>query len=327
MDNTSPIPSIIAFAIIVAIVIGGSWLNSLLKRKQQPQIPSDQTSRVSDDGSEHLRMLEDHLADAIKAGDVTREARARHRLGEAFIRHGQPNDAIPHLEKAAMLAKDQRLNDYKFIVARLADAHMQLGRWASAAEELRQAIEASKSLFNRSGNAGYWSLLGDVYVKQGKNIQALEAYETVLRRWRGRRYRKWRMALVQKMSTTYLELNQIDVAISVLKDGARDAKVSRDRSKEIMFLGTLGVAYERGGLQDEAMRSYEDAIHLADMAGDRRLQAVYLFNLGLLLEAKGQNEDATTYLKQAWPILINLKSPLVQECDQALSRLRKNVPL
>ena len=94
------------------------------------------------------------------------KARAHFQLAFAYFQQGRCDAALQHYQTVAQLAKP----DFRLLVD-WAMAFECRGRWQEAIEKLRQAASFTR-------NAHVYSLMGMVYAKQGKRVEALEALET-----------------------------------------------------------------------------------------------------------------------------------------------------
>lgn len=130
------------------------------------------------DGDLAVQFYEKCLQAARAAGDRASEGVAAFKLGRAFAREGQPQQAVPFLED--YLAIGQALGDLEgqgHAYAELARAHRRMGDDDTAQEFLEQFLEVALQTDNLMAQGEACKGLGALYSRKEEFHKAVEVFE------------------------------------------------------------------------------------------------------------------------------------------------------
>jgi tetratricopeptide (TPR) repeat protein len=218
-------------------------------------------------------------------------AYAQEGLGRALVAAGRPDEAIPHLERSRSSLRSATAHDA------LGTAYMEVGRLDDAAREFRAALQLDPS------NDQALLHLGETLGNQGHYSEAQELLARAAARapHDADRRRELAMALLlsNRVGEAIAEYERIvqeqpgDVdALTRLawiraahpdpryRDGGaalRDAQAAQavSRTPQAPVASALAAAYAELGRFDDAARAAEQALSLAEAAGDRSEQGRY----------------------------------------------------
>ncbi len=263
-------------------------------------------------------------------------------LGSLYRAMGRYDEARRYLVEAQVLA-EQRFGPESIHVASALDHLCLLQRdeedYDLAVRTCERALAIRKKV-NGEDSAAYLNTLGnaaDVWVKQGKMIQAGRAYEEVLKRAQAqygedspklvRAYNDMGAYLHQnghlKEAETYLQK-----ALTLLKQSS-----GAEPLREAAIRGNLANVYRDRKQYKAALREYQSALSLQrKLLGDNHVTVVHtLVDMGVLYHRQGKRREAQRYYQQAlraaeaglWP-----EHPQVLLTRQYLAALKagKGVP-
>ncbi len=219
--------------------------------------------RIRTEPAEALRMAEEALALARRAGDLSAEARSLRTVGDVHHAQNRPDQALGRLTRAGQLF--EAVGDRAGLAgARNAVGYVyeRRGEIPLALRAYLQALELYKQLGDKENAARVTDYIGIVYSRQENVTQAL-------------RYHRQAVALYQELA---------------------------DPRSLALSYSNLGVTLVEAGLYDEALQYLRRTLAFAEEADDRYMKTVALNNVGLALNRSGQPAGAKEYLLQALPL-------------------------
>lgn len=215
------------------------------------------------------------MQDAVDAGAPVPENRAW-----AYVQLGNLRFTTGQLEEAA--------KDYDLATKTLPNYPPALAgqaRIAAARGELEDAAALYQQAFDRMPLAEYAILLGDVYAEMGERQKAAEHYDLV--RAIDKLYRANGVNTDLEIALFYADH---DLELQTSLEKARAAYKARP---SIHAADALAWTLYKAGSYREAQRYAAEALKL----GTR--DPLKLFHAGMIAKARGQNEQAQEYLRQA----------------------------
>jgi transcriptional regulator with AAA-type ATPase domain/tetratricopeptide (TPR) repeat protein len=197
-------------------------------------------------------------------------------LGASYLRKGQPEQAVPPLERGLDLCRRYKFNNwFPTVAACLGAAYVGGGRIESGVTLLEEAVNQGAERGIVSSHSLWLVYLGDAYLHAHRSSDSLTVAHRALqlcREHKERGYEAW--------------------ALRLLGDIAAQAD-SVNRS--------------------EAEASYREALTLAERLGMRPLMARCELGLGRLAERVGDREGADTQLARAAALCRELEMPLMRD--------------
>ncbi len=125
-----------------------------------------------------LLKAKDFAAAAEAFGKVTEitpeDGQAHLLLGQALMQAGNINEAIPALEKAAALGKEEQAGKL------LSTLYLKMGQGYLKAGKNSEAVNALEKSIGYAPSANAYKLMANALTKSGKSAQAIEAYKNYL---------------------------------------------------------------------------------------------------------------------------------------------------
>ena len=199
-----------------------------------------------------------------------RSPRAYNNLGNALIRQGHPEEAIPHLRRAVELDPHLALPHNN-----LGSALFRMGR----AEESLPCFEEAVKLDPADATAYY--NMGTALMKLGRTEKALACFREAIKLDANG------AAAYTNVGSALLEQGHPEEAIACLKQA-----IQLDPTLATAY-SDLGSALGQLGRSEEALRCFEEAVKL-DPA-----DAAACYNLGTALMKMGRSEESLPYFEKA----------------------------
>lgn len=219
--------------------------------------------RIRTGPAEALRMAEEALALAQRAGDLSAEARSLRTVGDAHY-------AQNHLDQA-------------------------LDRFTRA----EQLFEAAG---DQAGRAGVLNAAGYVYERQGEIPQALRAHLQALELYTLLGDKENVARVTDYIGIVYSRQENVTQALRYHRQAvALREGLDHPRNLALSY-SNLGVTLVEAGLYDEALQYLRRTLAFAEEADDRYLKVLAFGNIGLALNRSGQPVGAKEYLLQALPL-------------------------
>ncbi len=125
-----------------------------------------------------LLMEKDFAGAATAFGKVTElcpeDGQAYLLLGQSLMQEGNINEAIPALEKAESLGKEEQAGKL------LSNLYLKMGQGYLKAGKNSEAINAFEKSLAKSESGSAYKLLASAYTKSGKSAKAIETYKKYL---------------------------------------------------------------------------------------------------------------------------------------------------
>ncbi len=219
-------------------------------------------------------------------------ARARHAIGEAYLKTGNEADAEKNLTEALKI-NPQFLKAYET----LADLYTAQGKDDKALALLEKAGVLSPM------NAGRQLKIGKIHMERGDKDKADQALMSAL-------------ANAPYDAEVHTAIGEVYLAVG---DDARAAKAfssSIDIIESVHVYNRLGIALRKKGEYMEALKVYQKALKIEPE------NEGLLFNYGRLKYAQGQSREALAILKKALAI-----DPEFVECKDLLNKIERSTGL
>jgi tetratricopeptide (TPR) repeat protein len=109
-------------------------------------------------------------------------------------------------------------------IQRLGDVHVQLAEYPQARARYDAALPIYQEIGDRLGEANTYTKMGDLCAKQKEWSEARRWFETASPIYRDINSPHWQTYLALQLGKVYIELNQEDLAIDTLENGAALAR-------------------------------------------------------------------------------------------------------
>jgi tetratricopeptide (TPR) repeat protein len=212
-------------------------------------------------------LQEDRPADAINYYNEALqtpsglEADVNSNLATALLREGQGNDAISHYEKVIEIRSHGSKQERARAEYNLANALIQIGRLDEGINDLKIAVRLAPNYSEAHNN------LGRVLISQNDFQEGISQYEQALR-----------IVPDSSLFANNLAWQLATCPDPRLRDGERAVTLARQANqasngKDPMILNTLAAAYAENGQFQLAIGTGQDALRLAQLAGNSDLSA------------------------------------------------------
>ncbi len=181
----------------------------------------------------------------------------------------------------------------------LGSASWRLGRCASAAEELGQALNLFRAADDKAGQARALNNLGGVSYQQASYREAADYFGRSLDLFRQTCDLPGEAAALNGIGNALQSQGQDEQAATSYQESLRLARELGDRQLEIVALGNLGLMAHKVRDYQAADGYNRQAVALSRETGDRSGEATALNNLGATARLDGRYEQAVSYHKQA----------------------------
>jgi DNA-binding SARP family transcriptional activator/tetratricopeptide (TPR) repeat protein len=201
----------------------------------------------------------------------------------------------------------------------LGRAHHQLGRDDEAGSHYRRAIELFADLGDRAGQAHTHLNLALVHERRRRHREALEHGESALTLYREAGDHSGQANALNTVGWVRAQLGDHRQALALCEQALRLLQVIGDRRGEATTWDSLGYAHHHLGGHREAVECYQRALDLFEEIGDRRHEADTLTHLGDTRRAAGDLPGARHAWQRALTILDEVGHP---DADQVRVKLR-----
>jgi DNA-binding winged helix-turn-helix (wHTH) protein/tetratricopeptide (TPR) repeat protein/TolB-like protein len=232
--------------------------------------------RLSDVGAQ-LRAARAGVEKGRRSGQELVVSQGLIYLGDALIKTGKPQEAVPLLRESAELARKASYSrGYGQALANLGGAQQALGDLDGAEKSNAQALAIAQQLGSATGIAAQYHSIGLLNMDRGDLKAALDDFDQALV-WHVRNADRQNQARVLALAADVLVLMG-DFA-EARKRCERALTLSQEigsHSVEAASLGTLGSVLEAQGSLAEARRRYEQSFFLLRQTGDANAAALAL---------------------------------------------------
>ena len=221
------------------------------------------------------------------------EAECRHFLGLGHYRASAYEPALEHFLQAQTLyleADDpaglaQILND-------LGNLYLDMSDFTEALSFYRASLACREANGDRRGVACSLHNIALIRAEMQDAAQALRSYEQCLAAARETKYVRLEMRCLAHMSAVYASLNQWEAAFEASRTALALARTGGHRDNEGMALCAWADTHKLAGQPECAVPLYQQALSIAEEAGDLRVEREIQVNLGECFLAMEQWPEA-----------------------------------
>lgn len=308
-----------------------------------------------------ISFIEEAVDIAEKAGDKAGASNYLMNIGNLKIEIGDVEKGEEYYDKAYRLAKELQDKKLIIIILyNLSRSQTRKGNYPKAIEQLQEVIRIENELGGRKMLATAYGQMGFIYSRQGSNPIALEYYLYALKVNEelmddsGRFYNLINIAAIQsdqkdyeaalktvhrafklsqdmgdslRISTCLISIGKIHMAMKnpvAIKYFERALSITKDNnmSQSVTILTNIGSIYTEQGEYDQALKSFEKALTLAQKIMLKRGFCEIWIKMGVLYYQQKQYLRAVEYAKKALELAKDLKLLEVQQDSyQLLSEL------
>jgi CHAT domain-containing protein/tetratricopeptide (TPR) repeat protein len=248
-----------------------------------------------------------------RANNSQGEAQSLFKLGGAYVALERYREAVSTLEAYLPLVRflSNQLAEAEAL-ANLGIAYEALGKYGRALESHRAAGRLMHSLNNTAGLGQVLLNLGNTFEAVGDYDNAQVAYEQSLKIVRQTGDRTGETIALNNLGAVYANLGNYDRAIATLESSLAIAKSNQNLASQASALINLGstqhsLSIDRKGRSvhlQQAIQYYQQALRVAQQAGDRQRQGEALGCLGLAYEDLKQFARAIDYHRKSLAIAV-----------------------
>jgi DNA-binding SARP family transcriptional activator/Tfp pilus assembly protein PilF len=177
------------------------------------------------------------------------------------------------------------------------------GRSDVAKHALKEALEISRKLPDRSVTARVLYNIGDIHGQLGEHGQALEYFQRAGELWASLGDGRRQAEALKALAIIQLFVGEYAQAQQNLERALAEFQRAADLWGQAAALNNLGLIFCDLGQWARAQECYERAYTLMSEVGDRRGQGVILLNLGTLQNEQGRYTEALDYLDRVVSML------------------------
>ncbi|MCO5191740.1 MAG: AAA family ATPase [Anaerolineae bacterium] len=258
-------------------------------------------------------------------GDVLTDARIC--LGEALLRHNQPNEAAAQTELALYWAR--RANDPVREVKAL--QQLSLIAWArgdyeAAVASFHEALEASKSFVDQRDEAWLLSSLGMATLMTGRYSEALEHLWAALRLTQTTGDRRREAAALTNIAETFTNIGRYEQAAQIAEHALDLTRTIGEKLNEEFLLANLAEIALLDKSPELAQTYIQAALEVSGELDDHYGEAYMLGSAGIIETALGNLDaanDAFTRALAAWPAFEDPRGALRTQAGYAAFLLQR----
>ncbi len=265
------------------------------------------------DPEEHVSWVQAALRSARRLGDTPAEASNLVRLGDAYQRSSQHEEAKKVYETA--LDKYIEIEDRKGegrALGRLGTCHKALGDPVSAEQYYRDQIQIAQDLGDLRSEAAGRGNLGVLFRDAGKHLDAIREISAGARIYQQLGDRREEAGASANLGTIYLEQQELDKAEQEQVKYLGIARELGDRDSECRALGNLGNVHRAREEYEAAAGCYEEALELARELGNPRYEGLTLGHIARVRAHLGNTEEALSLYESQLEIACFTKDRLVK---------------
>jgi tetratricopeptide (TPR) repeat protein len=192
--------------------------------------------------------------------------------------------------------RHQELLQAAVIYSNLGWTYSLLGQKEQAIKYCEQALRIFQELEKRAGEGMMLNYLGDIYVDLGQHNKALEHYKQALHIFEELEDAEGKSRTLNSLGGVYDSLGQKEndlerreMALTYYQRALQEIG-EEDHNAKAIILNNIGTIYKAMDKNDEALKQYQQALHLQEKIGDRNGQGITLNNLGMLYSAEGKRK-------------------------------------
>jgi DNA-binding SARP family transcriptional activator/tetratricopeptide (TPR) repeat protein len=244
------------------------------------------------------------LAAAEVEGDPDAQAATRLCLADAYLRHGEYDQAVGHYTRAIELFRQSGSREGQATaLGNFANAYRELGRSQEAIDHLTQALVLDRQTGRLFGQASDLANLGNLYWELGKLQLALDHHHEalLLDQQTGSRYGEG--VDLANLGQTYYALGRTDEALTTLNAALDLNREVGDRGTEAETMRILAAVHADAGREAQAVELALASLVVAKDTGDSRSEAEALNTLGTIRLRFGNYRDALAHHREALAIV------------------------
>ena len=260
-------------------------------------------SKMAESKSDVIKPYEESLSIAKEVGDRAEEGRAYGKLGLAYRRLSDFNQAIECHKQELNIAKelDDKTKEGR-AYGNLGLAHSSLGEFKQAIEYHNQGLSIAREIGNKPEEGRAYGNLGEAYKGLGDIKEAIVYHKRDLGISLKVRDKAEERRAYGNLGVAYNSLGDFKKAIEYLKQNLSIAKEVRDRAEEGRAYGNLGLAHRSRGDFKQAIEYHKQGLDIAKEVKDRAEEGRAYGNLGLAYSSLGDFKEAIEYHKQGLSI-------------------------
>ena len=188
------------------------------------------------------------------------------------------------------------------ILIELGLAYFSLSEYNRAIEFYQQALELSRKIADRNGEANSVTGLGNAHNSVAQYQQAINFYQQSLEIHREIGDRDGEASSLMSLGVAYNLLGQYQQAFYLYQQALEIFREIGDRLGEACSLGNLGEVYRLLSQYQEAFHLYQQALEIFREIGDHHGEVNCLINLGNTYNSLGHYQQAIHYHQQSLEI-------------------------
>ena len=247
------------------------------------------------------------IATEIEPPDRRFEELWSHNLGQILANSDRLGDAVNWLERAAKVARDIRDTRAEcFTRLELQVLYNRLGKpeEASRCLDIVKARTVEVRKLDDKRDILLW--IGDVYGEKGEKKQQIDYYEQALSRAEELEDLQSRYRIYASLAELYRSEDMHDKVAAMWEHVAAAAKEANDPIEMATASMSYGDAMARLHKIGEAIKSYEEALRLAQEHGNRTVEIDAAYRLATALRSINDAERALKYYGIALPLVKEL---------------------
>jgi diguanylate cyclase (GGDEF)-like protein len=189
-------------------------------------------------------------------------------------------------------------------------AHNSLGNYAESFDFLNKALKIFQELENHQKEADILTSLGTVYSAEGRQIQAIEAFQRALELQAGQEISRARGVTLNNLALTQILSDENDDALDNALAGLKIAYEINQPSLQASILDTLGQVYLARGDLEQAEETLRKCLEISRLGGFEHTEMEAMINLGLVyyrqcrLEQAREHYDLTLKLAEERQLIV-----------------------
>src|SRR5581483_1453632 len=203
------------------------------------------------------------------------------RVADYYVLSRQTKDAIPLYLKVVQLKQNTSDPSFTAVQDKLARSFSANGQIDEAISVLQKLIKDNPVRYET------YELLGELYEKKGDTKRALENYQQTL-------------LLDPAVPINYLRVAQLFININEFDKAVATVKEARQKFPQVpQITYSLAIAYSKAKKNQEAVATFEEALHEAENVQQDMINGEFYFSYGAAAEQAGLIDKAVALLKKS----------------------------
>ncbi len=178
-------------------------------------------------------------------------------------------------------------------------AYMRQGKYVEALDAFRKALAVPEDEDDPERRAKTLSDIGDVYTEMGDYVTALEYFHESLAFRQRSGNHNDAGSLLNSIANLYFNTGDFEKAFEFYTTGLRAFQEANDAAMEAVGLGNIGLVYRVRGEYDTAIEYQQQSLKLCQAIGNKEGEARAYVNLGDIYEQTAKLDTALEYLDRA----------------------------